>query len=218
VQQALLKILESTIANVPPQGGRKHPQQETIPINTNDILFICGGAFVGLKDIVSERQNKNLLGFGAQEQEKEKDNYTFVKDVQPNDLIKFGLIPEFIGRLPVVAGLDELDLDALKQILTTPKNSIIKQYKQMFALDNVALEFEDGAINAIAKRAMDLGTGARGLRTIMEEYMLELMFLIPTDKTISKVIITEDYIKNKTQPKIVRDVEKQNDENKVVND
>lgn len=205
VQQALLKILESTIANVPPQGGRKHPQQETIPINTKDILFICGGAFVGLKDIVDQRKNKRNLGFGSAQNVEVKDDYKFVKDVQPNDLIKFGLIPEFVGRLPVVAGLDELDLEALKQVLITPKNSLIKQYQKMFEIDGVELEFNLDAIDAIAKRAKELGTGARGLRTILEEYMMDLMFLIPSDKTIKKVTITKEFIENKTQAQITRE-------------
>lgn len=210
VQQALLKILESTVANVPPQGGRKHPQQETIPINTKDILFICGGAFVGLKDIVEQRKNKRMLGFGAESQENQaKDDYKFVKDVQPNDLIHFGLIPEFVGRLPVVAGLNELDLEALKKVLTAPKNSLIKQYQKMFEIDNVKLEFQDDAIDAIAKRAKELGTGARGLRTIMEEYMLDLMFLIPSDKTISQVIITKDFIENKADAQIIHSISEQ---------
>ncbi len=206
VQQALLKIMESTVASVPPQGGRKHPHQEMLQIDTTNILFICGGAFVGIDKIVESRKNDSTLGFNALiKTNEEKEKINFVKELQPNDLIKFGLIPEFIGRLPVVVGLDDLTQEALVKILTEPKNSIIKQYKLMFKMDGVDIEFSDDAINAIAKKAMDLKTGARGLRTIIESKMTKLMFEVPSYKDIKKIIVTDKFIEfDNEQPEIIK--------------
>ena len=206
VQQALLKILESTVASVPPQGGRKHPHQEMLQIDTTNILFICGGAFVGLDKIIEARENDTTLGFNAKiesQEEKEKKNY--IKDIQPNDLIKFGLIPEFVGRLPVVVGLDELDENALVKILTEPKNSIIKQYNLMFKIDGINIEFSEDAIQAIAKKAMELKTGARGLRTIIECKMNRLMYEAPSYKDIEKIVVNSNFIElENAQPEIIR--------------
>lgn len=207
VQQALLKIMESTIANVPPQGGRKHPHQEMLQIDTTNILFICGGAFVGLDKIIENRQSENSsLGFNASVVSKdEKLSSEIVKGVQPNDLIKFGLIPEFIGRLPVVVGLDDLDEKALSKILVEPKNSIIKQYKLMFKIDGIDVEFSEDAILAVAKKAMDLKTGARGLRTILESKMNRLMYEIPSHKDISKIVVTDKFIEvENAEPEIIK--------------
>ncbi len=205
VQQALLKIIESTIASVPPQGGRKHPQQEMIQIDTTNILFICGGAFVQLKDIIEKRMSNSTLGFAADVKTKvEKDEIDLINNIQPDDLIKFGLIPEFVGRLPVVVGLSDLKVDSLKSIMTTPKNAIIKQYIKMFKIDGVALEFEDDAVETVAEKAIELKTGARGLRTIMEEAMLGLMYDIPDQKDIEKVVITKDFILGQSPAKIIK--------------
>ncbi len=206
VQQALLKIMESTVASVPPQGGRKHPHQEMIQIDTTNILFICGGAFVGIDKIIDSRINDTTLGFNASiKTNEEKEKVNFVKDIQPNDLIKFGLIPEFIGRLPVVVGLDDLNQEALVKILTEPKNSIVKQYKLMFKIDGVEIEFSAEAVNAIAKKAMELKTGARGLRTILENKMTKLMFEIPSYKDVKKVIITDKFIEfDNAEPQIIK--------------
>ncbi len=192
VQQALLKIIEDTIANVPPQGGRKHPSQECIQINTSNILFICGGAFVGLNKTIENRLNKNTsLGFnGELKDDTKKTNAQLMKEIQPQDLIKYGLIPEFVGRLPIVVGLDNLDEDALVKILTEPKNALVKQYQQLLNLDGVNLEFDDKAIRLIAHKAIELKTGARGLRTIIENAMLEIMFSTPSDKSIDKIVVS----------------------------
>ena len=204
VQQALLKIIESTIASVPPQGGRKHPQQELLQIDTKNILFICGGAFVGLDKIIEKRQNKNTLGFSVEVvKDEDKKLSQVIKEIQPQDLIKYGLIPEFVGRLPIVVGLDELTEDALVKIMTEPKNALVKQYKTMFKIDGVDLDIKPEAVRAVAKKAMKLKTGARGLRTIMEDIMLDIMFVTPDDKTIAKLVVNEETVKTK-QPEIIK--------------
>ncbi len=204
VQQALLKIIESTIASVPPQGGRKHPQQELLQIDTKNILFICGGAFVGLDKIIEKRQNKNTLGFSAEVvKDEDKKLSQVIKEIQPQDLIKYGLIPEFVGRLPIVVGLDELTEDALVKIMTEPKNALVKQYKTMFKIDGVDLDIKPEAVRTVAKKAMKLKTGARGLRTIMEDIMLDIMFVTPDDKTIAKLVVNEETVKTK-QPEIIK--------------
>jgi len=204
VQQALLKIIESTVASVPPQGGRKHPNQECIQLNTANILFIVGGAFVGLEKIVQSRISGTSLGFGAAIREAVTDS-TAIKDVKrvsPVDLVKFGLIPEFVGRIPIIVGLNALDKNALIKILTKPKNALIKQYKKMFALDNIELVFDDDAIDAVAQLAMELKTGARALRTILEDCMLDVMYESPSDKNVTKIHITKKVIEKTEEPKI----------------
>lgn len=209
VQQALLKIIESTVASVPPQGGRKHPQQECISIDTTNILFICGGAFVGLDKIIDKRLDGSGLGFGAKVRENNKIGYgELIGDIKPDDLIKYGLIPEFVGRIPIVVGLDALDEDALVNILTQPKNAPIRQYKKLFELDGVDIEFEEDALREIAKQAIKLNTGARGLRSVLENLMLELMYDIPTDKSIKKVIITKEVVAEGKKPTVIRSEEK----------
>ena len=204
VQQALLKILEGTEASVPPQGGRKHPQQELIPIDTTDILFICGGAFDGLGKIIERRLDKGSIGFNSQIIEKtDKSEDALFKQVMPEDLTKFGLIPEFIGRVPVTVSLDFLDEKALERILTEPKNALIKQYKKLFELDGVELKFTDEAINTIAKKAVERKTGARGLRAILENAVMDIMYETPSDETIKECIVNEDVINGLADPELV---------------
>ncbi|MCI8587875.1 MAG: ATP-dependent Clp protease ATP-binding subunit ClpX [Clostridia bacterium] len=204
VQQALLKIIEGTVASVPPQGGRKHPHQELLQINTENILFICGGAFEGLEKIIKDRTGKKSIGFGANIQsEKEINKYESFKELLPQDLLKFGLIPEFIGRLPIIATLRDLDKEALAKILKEPKNSLIKQYKKLFQMDNVELEFNEEAINAIVDKAIERKTGARGLRSIIEDIMRDIMFEIPSKPTVEKCIITKETVLENTEPEVV---------------
>ena len=203
VQQALLKIIESTVASVPPQGGRKHPQQECLRIDTTNILFICGGAFVGLDKIVQKRKDNTSLGFGGTVKTTDDNVYDMLSDVKPQDLTKFGLIPEFVGRIPIVVSLHPLNEDALVNILTQPKNAIIKQYQKLIAMDGVKLTVEDGAVREIANTAIRLKTGARGLRTIIESFMTSVMYKLPSEKNIKEVIVTRECVTDKAEPKIV---------------
>lgn len=204
VQQALLKIIESTVANVPPQGGRKHPQQECLRIDTTNILFICGGAFVGLSDIIAKRKENASLGFGGRVEKSGDKIFDTMRDVTPQDLIKYGLIPEFVGRVPITVGLHALDENALVNIMTKPKNAIIKQYKRLIGLDNVELEITDEAVNAVARKAIALKTGARGLRTILENLMIDTMFDLPSADDVEKVIVNADVVEKGEKPQIVK--------------
>ena len=205
VQQALLKLIEGTVASVPPQGGRKHPQQEFLQVNTANILFICGGAFAGLDSVIRERTEKGGIGFGAEVKSKadETNAESLLHSVEPDDLVKYGLIPEFIGRLPVIATLNELDEDAMVRVLTEPKNAVTKQYAKLFELEECELEFRDEALHAIAKKAMQRKTGARGLRSILEEALLDIMYELPSMNDVSKVVIDDDVIDGKSDPLLI---------------
>ena len=220
VQQALLKLIEGTVASVPPQGGRKHPQQEFLQVNTSNILFICGGAFAGLERIISDRSDSSGIGFGVDVRSKDSVRYAMemLRKVEPDDLVKYGLIPEFIGRLPVLTTLEELDQDMLVRILTEPKNSLTRQYSKLFEMEGVDVDFRESALQAIAKKAMDRKTGARGLRSILESVLLETMYKLPSEDSVTKVVIDENVIVDEVMPMLIYENQKSEENEEEVLD